>query len=102
MQTRDRNYTVQAYAAKATSALFLNEDDGKPLLTLDAFVAAARLSPDAGRRWIERLEQIPDEDFAILVNAVPPERITMASAEFARQLLIANKARLTEAKRTIR
>ena len=92
---------MAAYATKATSALFLRENDPKPLLTLDAFIEAARLRPEVASNWIEKLNQIPDGDLGILVEGVPANRITMPSAEFARELLIRNKARLIDAKRTI-
>jgi len=93
--TRDMNFTVEAFASKARSALYLNERDTRPLRTYEAFLAFAHQLPLAGKCWLDRLRGIDDAELGILVDEVPQERITEVSAEFAKRLLLANKSALT-------
>ena len=85
---------LKLLAAKARSALYLREEDRRPLLTQEAFLAGARQFPSAGKSWLHRLKDIDDAELGILVNEVPPGRITDVSAEFAKRLLIFNKRAL--------
>ena len=101
LKSKDKNYDVAAYAAKARSALYADEHDGKPLKTLDAFVSVAQRAPVAGRGWIQRLEDVPFGDLAILIDNVPRERITEPSAEFAQQVMAANLQRIITARGTL-
>lgn len=101
LSTRDQNYAVAAYAAKARSALYRSEGDDKPMGTLDAFLEVARRKRSTGLHWIATLEGIPDSELVILVDRVPPTRITPTSAEFAKKLILANRARLSQAKASL-
>jgi hypothetical protein len=89
--SRDVNFTVEAFAGKARSALYLSENDRRPLPTREAFFAGAIRLPSAGKHWLNRLHDTSDADLAILVDEVPPNRITVTSVEFAKRLMLFNK-----------
>lgn len=94
LYTRDKNFTVEAFARKARSALYLNPDDARPLLLREVFLLAARQFPAAGKYWLGVLERVTDAELGIIVNDVPTARLTRVAAEFAKQLLIINRSAL--------
>jgi hypothetical protein len=89
--TRDKNFAVAAFARKGRSALYLNAEDARPLLLRDAFLLAAQQFTSAGKYWLGVLGGISDAGLGILVNEVPPARMTRLAAEFATQLLVINR-----------
>lgn len=94
LHSRDANFTVEAFAAKARSALYRSEEDRHPLLTREAFLLSARRFPSAGKYWLTRLQDTGDAELDILVDEVPAGRITGISAEFAKRLILSNKTAL--------
>jgi hypothetical protein len=54
--TKDLGYRMEAWAAKARSALYREEHSGQPMTTLDAFGLAAESCRRAARGWAERLQ----------------------------------------------
>ena len=101
LYTADRNYTAAAFAAKARSALYRHELDTRPLLTVEAFLEAARHKPAAAVYWLELLNTVTDEEIAIILSSVPRERISDTAAEFANQLILINKKRSVELKKDL-
>ena len=94
LHTRDANFTVEAFASRSRSALYLSGQDSRPLLTREAFLAFAHRYASAGKHWIEALRAVDDAQLGILVDEVPPQRITSVSADFAKRILLANKGAL--------
>ena len=94
LQTRDRNRTVEAFAGRATSALFRRESDHKPQTALSAFLEAAKFSQAAARGWLDMVETLMDTEVAILLGNLPPQRISHMALEFARRLISVNRANL--------
>lgn len=47
LKTKDKGFSVEAYANKSKSCLYAQSGDNKPLKTFDVFCAAARLYPKA-------------------------------------------------------
>ena len=101
LQTKDAGFTIEAFARRARSALYRSELDRKPLLILEAFQEAARLAPAAALGWMDVLAGITDAEVAILVDDVPPKRISDIAAEFAKRLLFINKKRVIELKKEL-
>jgi len=95
--SKDRNRTVEAYAAKARSALFRSEADKKPASTDEAFALATVSCRKAGRYWLNRLREISDDAATDIVNRVPDGLLSPHGKRFAVQLLRANRARLLKA-----
>jgi len=96
MTTKDRNRTVQAFAERGESALYLSDDEAKPMKLLEAFDVFAEYAPEAGRAWLERLSQIGLDDLAKIVDRVPDERITTICRDFTLKLLEINQRRLLD------
>jgi hypothetical protein len=98
LQTRDRGYSVRAYTEKAKSAFYLNETDKAHLSSMDAFLHAGRPRRGAALHWITTLESLGQDQIAILIDEVPPERMSPVSADFTRLFLKINRDRLIESK----
>lgn len=94
LATDDQNFSVEAYAARARSSLYLKTGDTKPLLTFDAFTEAATRYPLAARIWLDRLAGTSGIETDTLFKRLPSERITETGIEFARKMLGYNRNRL--------
>jgi len=94
LRTRDHNRSVEAFASRATSALYSAETDKKPLAPLYAFFEAAHRDHHAALGWLNGLEALDDEEIAIIIKDVPPDRISNTAARFAHRLISVNKKNL--------
>lgn len=101
LETRDLNYSCEAYARKAQSALFLTDISPKPLSTIDAFLRAAQMRLAAAKGWLDVLNGIDDAELAILLKQVPVDRLSDTSRQFALRMLIANRHALVLAGKTL-
>lgn len=94
LNTSDLLYSVAAYAKRARSGLYGDSGDKKALLTIDAFAHLARLRPEAGRFWLERLSQVHDDAISSVLQRFPAERASPRETRFAAELMRANRAAL--------
>lgn len=94
LSTRDSNRKVEAFVLKARSAFYQSPTSSKSLGTLEAWLSFASRSPDAAKKWLDRLNEITDDIVARLVDQVPTHRMSPVCREFTRKLLHENKARL--------
>jgi len=96
LTTRDRNQTVEAFVAKARSALYRGETDpaAKPVSTADAFRMAADRLPSAGAVWLDKLRIIPAGDITDILRRVPAVVMSDVAKKFVEAVLQANRRRL--------
>jgi hypothetical protein len=94
LQTKDRNYSVEAFAAKGRSAFFAARDNDQPLLLVDCFHAFADHCPRAKAFWLERLASVTEETIRSAIEEIPESRMSPVCKEFTFQLLRTNKQRL--------
>jgi hypothetical protein len=94
LDTRDSHRTLDAYADRATSALYRNENDPRPLSTLDAYREVARLRPVGAVHWSNRLKLILPEQIDEVLQNVPAEAMTDTARIFAKALLVHNQHRI--------
>jgi hypothetical protein len=94
LTTPDPHQNAQGYAGKARSALYLTEEDRKPLLTIDAFREAGTRQQEAANAWLRQLEQVTINQIEISIKQVPTDRISAIAAEFAKAILVVNQQRL--------
>ena len=94
LRSRDRGNTVEAYAERCDSALYLNATDRKPLRTIDAFRHASELRARAAEAWKERLRAIGQAEFETVLAEVPQQRCSSVAQEFATRIVLHNRARL--------
>lgn len=76
-------------------------DTGKRLLTLDAFLEAAKYSPLGARLWVAKLEELSIEDFDIVLSQVPDSCITQLTRDFAKEMLVQNRQRIIDGFRSM-
>jgi len=94
LTTKDRNRTVGHFVRRASSAFYASIEDAKPLGTLEAFFAFAKLVPNAARAWREHLESVKIEQVRSILGEVPPHRMSGIAREFTLALLVENQERL--------
>lgn len=92
--TKDGAYTPEAYASKARSALYETEMARRPLVTLEAFLAATARAQPAGLAWLRKLSDVPATVLVNIVEAVPPGRASAVTVEFAKRMILFNRERL--------
>lgn len=98
---RDRGYTVQKYAERCRSSLFLAATDAKPLTTYDAFNYAAHQQKHAAKVWLSQLEALGEQVLTQMFAEIPADRISVAATEFARAIIQFNKEKLLEIERQL-
>lgn len=96
LKTRDKGRSVEAYVARAKSAFFWTAASTNPLTTLEAFREAVKISPEAGRYWVWRLNQVPIEAFQRILEQVPDSEITELARQFALKIIETNANRIIE------
>lgn len=98
LTTKDQGRHISRYIEKARSAIYLNQFETKPLLTLDVFQQLAAKRPRAAQFWLQRLGDISSEQCQNIFNRISPTEITTTAAKFAMKLLELNRNRLLEVK----
>lgn len=96
LQTKDRGRSVESYVARAKSAFYLSNVNPRPLPTLDAFVEAAKLRPQAARYWLAMLSGLDLANFEAILSEVPDTEITTPARDFACKMLEVNRKRLLD------
>lgn len=94
LTTNDRGFTVEAYAAKARSALFSSADDSAPLAPLDAFGEITRFSNPAARAWCQRLDRVTHETLQGILDRVPEDRMPESVKQFVVRMVMFNRQQL--------
>lgn len=92
--TRDKGRSVEAYVARAKSALFASPSSTKPLKTLDAYLEAAKIRQVAADYWKTKLATLKSDDFKAILADVPDAVISAPAREFARKMLEINTQRI--------
>lgn len=95
LSSRDRNFTVEAFATKAKTH-FRDEITGKKLSTLDALLRVLKYRPDLAGMCREKVELLDDEAIDQVFNNVPEQCITETARKFAVGMVKANVRRVKE------
>jgi HipA-like C-terminal domain len=96
LRTKDKGYSVEAYADRCLSYFYSHADNKQRIKTFEAFCLAAKRYPEAASTWIEHLNQISSDDILDVLQRIPPNRISPVAIEFAQAMLIHNQKKLTE------
>jgi hypothetical protein len=94
--TRDTNYTIEAYADRATSAFYATPYEKKPMGTIAAFVKGAEQYPDAALYWLSQLATLSGERIKEGLENIPDDRMTVEARALAQRMLEHNQRRLLE------
>jgi hypothetical protein len=96
LRTHDVGHSVAHYAARARSALYETPTDKKAMSTLEAFVSALKVAPEAGRYWLKQLSSIDPEGFSDVLAKIPGDWMSLTALNFAHAMLVTNRNRLLE------
>ena len=94
LTTRDKGFGIAAFAAKARSAIYHAQSDTRPMMTMEAFHAAAHITPPAGQYWLNRLDAMDVTSLKDCLDRLPPEFATDMARRFALELMKTNRERL--------
>lgn len=94
LTTKDKNQSIEVYAAKAPSALYETESSKKTLTTFEAFQEAQRKLPHATEYWLNYLNDLDTEMINAIVARIPLSVMSEASFLFAKRMLAFNRDRL--------
>ncbi|CAG1010392.1 hypothetical protein PHYC_03843 [Phycisphaerales bacterium] len=94
LTTKDGNRQVPFFAAKARSAFFEDVTALRPMTTYGAWRAFAARSPNVAGVWRARLEAVDGPTVQVVLDAVPPARMSAVCREFTMALLMENRRRL--------
>jgi len=92
--TRDRQYTVEAYTARARSAFYGDSGEHRPLHPCEALGLAAVSYPTAARVWGGYLVGISEASIMACISRVPPDILSSGSKEFVMRLIKANRRQI--------
>jgi len=96
LHTKDKNRSVEAYVSRARSALYPEDASTKSLLTLDAFITAARFKPSAANFWVNRLYELNITKLCEILDRIPETEISQLAREFACEMMQKNRLRIIE------
>lgn len=94
MRTKDRGFTPEAYAERATSGFFAPENTNRPLRTTEVALRLYDLRPRTADLWMERISRIGDETIARLFSGLPLSICSEAAREFGVRVMMHNRNRL--------
>jgi hypothetical protein len=95
LQTTDAGFAVSAYADRARSAIFDNEEDRTPLTCFDVVVRCQEIHREAVSFWLDRLSRLDDAVWPDQIhNRIPISFVSQPARDFASRLLVHNKNRL--------
>lgn len=87
LSTNAPDRSVEAYAQRARSALYLDGTSNKPMSTMAAFREAGQRRPGAAHMWIDHLHGVPVTRLDDIVVRVPEEMMSAEAREFSRRML---------------
>lgn len=99
LQTRDQRRSLKAFVERGQSALYLSDDEPKPMKLVEAFEAFSQYAPEVGNAWLERLSKISLEQVRDILERVPDARMSPVARDFTMALLDLNQQRLLDTKR---
>lgn len=95
LTSKDKGRKIPNYVAKSKSYFY---SGNTRLKTLEAFFVIGSLAKEASIEWLERLENVSDEEMFSIVNKVPATIMGAVEKTFCMGILIANKARILQYK----
>lgn len=96
LETNDKPRSIERYIERARSALYSTPNSSRPMFTIEAFEAIAKIRPKAALFWQKRLKSVLVSDTVNIVNKIPNKVMTETSREFTIKLLELNRERILE------
>lgn len=95
LNTKDKGQSIENYVKKAKSQ-FKDPQTGKKLKLLECFEQYAMKEPNAKKAWLNRLNQISDDDIYAIIQKIPDKLMSEIAKTFTYQLILANKKSLCD------
>ena len=96
LRTKDKGRTVAQFAARARSGFYHGPADKKTLYALEVVEEFADHAPSGIFIWKEALSRVTPEIVQMILNEIPPQRMTPITREFTFTLLMVNQQRLLQ------
>ncbi|ENC9834674.1 HipA domain-containing protein [Vibrio fluvialis] len=93
LETKDKGQSVAAYVGKCKSYFYYDE---QRLKTLTAFKYFAALSREAALEWLDRLENITEQQIFDILDAIPEESMSDISKQFCFAMLEESRKNLLD------
>lgn len=101
LETKDKGYSVEAYANKCLSCLYDKVGAKKPLKTFDAFFNAATQYPQSTKIWLNNLAQVSTDNILNLWQCFPDNYLSPIAVEFAQKILEINRNKLLDIRKEL-
>ncbi|MDP2594682.1 hypothetical protein [Alteromonas stellipolaris] len=98
LETKDKGQRIATYVRRCKS-FFYNE--GKRLKTLDAFELFAMFYGEAALEWLERLENITEEQISDILQAISKDTMSEVAKQFSFAMLRENRKNLLDSRELI-
>lgn len=93
MDSTDRGYSVEGFAARAKSP-FWNSSETTKLDLIRAWLDFARFSENETVAWVNRLERLDEPLISACFDRVPDDIMSNTTREFCTELICANLQRI--------
>lgn len=94
LASRDQNRQIPAFVRRARSGFYADPVQAKALTTVQAWRAFSQKAPESATIWLERLRSVDEETVQLVLERVPPQRMSQVAREFTLRLLVENQRRL--------
>lgn len=98
LQTKDKNYSVEAFCKKATTPFYKNGKKLKTFEIIKEFYKKEQTKQYASK-WIEKIEQVKKENYQQILDKIPQDLITQNQKDFITQMLLVNTNILQQIRR---
>ena len=96
LESPDPVQRVPAFAARARSAFYAENETKRPMSTYHAWRAFADLNPDAAKAWQSRLAAIDRQQISAIIERIPPSRMSAICRRFTQELIEENQKRILQ------
>jgi hypothetical protein len=94
LESRDEGRRVPHFASRARSAFYASPADSRTLGTLEAFDRVAQTAPEAAKTWLQTIKGVTRKEIEVMVQEVPPNRMSEVTRRFTVELIVVNQQRL--------
>lgn len=96
LQTKDKNYSVEAFCKKATTPFYKGDKKLKTFEMIEELYKKEQTKQYASK-WIEKIAKVKEEDYQQILDQVPQEFIiTQNQKDFIKKMLLTNTKLLQE------
>jgi hypothetical protein len=91
---RDKRRIIESYVERASAAFYSSKPKTKRIKTVEAFIQAGRARPRAAVFWLEKLQELSNEEIRNIIIQIPKSEISELAIQFSMEMLKLNRERL--------